>query len=89
MRNATCVRGDTNVKGSDSGDPTVKAWFSYMSPMIGESLSVTIKGENSQRTLPMSNHKQWSSPMSATYENQALFHILRFGNEALDHIGRK
>ena len=43
-----------------------------MSPMIGESLSVTIQGENSQRILLMSNHKQWSSPMSATYENQAL-----------------
>ena len=45
---------------------------SHMSPMIGESLSVTIRGENSQRILPMSSHKQWSSPMSATYENQAL-----------------
>ena len=40
-----------------------------MSPMIGESLSVTIQGE---RILLMSSHKQWSSPMSATYENQAL-----------------
>ena len=43
-----------------------------MSPMIGESLSVTIQGENSQRILLMSSHKQWSSPMSATDENQAL-----------------
>ena len=45
---------------------------SHMSPMIGESLSVTIQGENSQRILLMSSHKQWSSPMSATYENHAL-----------------
>ena len=45
---------------------------SHMSPMIGESLSVTIQEENSQRILLMSSHKQWSSPMSATYENQAL-----------------
>ena len=44
---------------------------SHKSPMIGESLSVTIQGENSQRILLMSSHKQWSSPMSATYENQA------------------
>ena len=44
---------------------------SHMSPMIGELLSVTIQGENSQRILLMSSHKQWSSPMSATYENQA------------------
>ena len=43
---------------------------SHMSPMIGESLSVTIQGENSQRILLMSSHKQWSSPMSATHENQ-------------------
>ena len=41
-----------------------------MSPMIGE--SVTIHGENSQRILLISSHKQWSSPISATYENQAL-----------------
>ena len=40
---------------------------SHMSPMIGESFSVTIQGENSQRILLMSSHKQWSSPMSATY----------------------
>ena len=46
---------------------------SHMSSMIGESLSVTIQGENSQRILLMSSHKQWSSPMSATYENQAIF----------------
>ena len=45
---------------------------SHMSAMIGESLSVIIQGENSQRILLMSNHCQWSSPMSATYENQAL-----------------
>ena len=45
---------------------------SHMSPMIGESLSVTIQGENSQRILLMSSQKQWLSPMSATYENQAL-----------------
>ena len=44
---------------------------SHMSPMIGESLSVIIQGENSQRILLMSNHRQQSSPMSATYENQA------------------
>ena len=44
---------------------------SHMSSMIGESLSVTIQGENSQRILLMSSHKQWSSPISATYENQA------------------
>ena len=40
--------------------------------MIGELLLVTIQGENSQRILLVSSHKQWSSPMSATYENQAL-----------------
>ena len=45
---------------------------SHMSPMIGESLSVIIQGENSQRILLMSNHRQWLSPMSATYENHAL-----------------
>ena len=45
---------------------------SHMSPMIGESFSVTLQGENSQRILLMSSHKQWSSPISATYENQAL-----------------
>ena len=44
---------------------------SHMSLMTGESLSVTIQGENSQRILLMSSQKQWSSPMSATYENQA------------------
>ena len=49
---------------------------SHMSPMIGESLSVTIQGENSQRILLMSSHKQWPSPMSATYENQALQKII-------------
>ena len=43
----------------------------HMSPMIGESLSVIIQGENFQRILLMSNHRQWLSPMSATYENQA------------------
>ena len=31
---------------------------SHMSPMIGESLSVIIQGENSQRILLMSNHRQ-------------------------------
>ena len=41
--------------------------------MIGESLSVIMQGENSQRILLMSNHRQWLSPMSATYDNQALF----------------
>ena len=41
-----------------------------MSPMFGESLSVIIQVENSQRILLMSNHRQWLSPMSATYENQ-------------------
>ena len=49
---------------------------SHMSPMIGESLSVTIQG--AQMILLMSSHKQWSSPMSATYENRALkpgFHL--------------
>ena len=30
---------------------------SHMSPMIGEALSVTIQGENSQRILLMSSHK--------------------------------
>ena len=34
----------------------------------------------------MSSDKQWSSPI---YENQALFPILCFGNEALHHIGLK
>ena len=52
-----------------------------MSPMIGESLSVTIQGENSQRILLMSSHKQWSSPMSATYENQAYSSQLRIMKE--------
>ena len=40
---------------------------SHMSPMIGESLSVIIQGENSQRILLISNHRLWLSPMSATY----------------------
>ena len=40
--------------------------------MIGESLSVIVQGENSQRILLMSNYRQWLSSMSATYENQAL-----------------
>ena len=31
---------------------------SHMSPMIGESLSVIIQGENSQAILLMSNHRQ-------------------------------
>ena len=43
-----------------------------MSQMIRESLSVVIQGENSQRSLLKSDHRQWSSQMSATYENQAL-----------------
>ena len=43
-----------------------------MSPMVGDLLSVVIRGENSQRILLMSNHRQWTSPTSATYENQAL-----------------
>ena len=56
----------------DKRDVFTKAWSgSHMSPMIGESLSVTIQGENSQRILLMSSHKQWSLPMSATYKNQA------------------
>ena len=50
-----------------------------MSPMIGESLSVTIQGENSQRILLMSSHKQWSSPISVTYENQAIGVFNSFG----------
>ena len=45
---------------------------SHMSPMIGKSLSVTIQGENSQRILLMSSHKQWSSPMSAACEKPGL-----------------
>ena len=31
---------------------------SHMSPMIGKSLAVIIQGENSQRILLMSNHRQ-------------------------------
>ena len=45
---------------------------SHTLPMIGESLSVNIQGANSQRILLTSNHRQRTSPMSATYENQAL-----------------
>ena len=40
--------------------------------MVGDALSVVIQGENSQRILLISNHRQWTSPTSATYENQAL-----------------
>ena len=43
-----------------------------MLSMVGDLLSVIIEGENSQRILFMSNHRQWTSPMSVTYENQAL-----------------
>ena len=46
---------------------------SHMSAIIGQSLSVTIQGESSQRILLMSAQRQWSSPMSVTYENQALY----------------
>ena len=46
-----------------------------MSPMVGDALSVAIRGENSQRILLVSNHRQWTSPTSATYENQALLLI--------------
>ena len=41
---------------------------SHMSQMIGESLSVIIQGENSQRSLLKSDYRQWLSQMSATYE---------------------
>ena len=58
---------------------------SHMSPMIGESLSVIIQGENSQRILIMSNHRQWLSPTSATYENQALTQI----PAVLKYLGKK
>ena len=44
---------------------------SHMSPMMDESLSAVIQGENLQRILPKSDHRQRSSPMLATYENQA------------------
>ena len=44
---------------------------SHMSPMVSDSLSVLIQVKNSQRISLMSNHRQWTSPMSATYENQA------------------
>ena len=57
------------VSGCAMGSPVKPG--SHMSPMIGESLSVTIQGENSQRILLMSSHEQWSSPMSTTYEDQA------------------
>ena len=40
-----------------------------MSPMVGDSLSVVIQGENLQKILLMSNHRQRTS---ATYENQVL-----------------
>ena len=43
-------------------DNFVKPGF-HMLPMIGESLSVIIQGEYSQRILLMSNHRQWLSPM--------------------------
>ena len=45
---------------------------SHTSPMVGDSLSVVIRGENLQRILHISNHRQWTSPTSAIYENQAL-----------------
>ena len=46
---------------------------SHMSPIVGDLLSVIIEGKNSQsqRISLMSNHRQWTSPMSATHENQA------------------
>ena len=47
---------------------------SRMLLIVGESLLVIIQGENLQRTLLKSNERQGSSPtpISATYENQAL-----------------
>ena len=45
---------------------------SHTSPMVGDSLSVVIRGENLQRILHISNHRQWTSPTLAIYENQAL-----------------
>ena len=44
--------------------------FSYVAD-VGESLSVVIQEEISQRNLLKSDHRQWSPQMSATYENQA------------------
>ena len=44
---------------------------SHMLPMVGDLLSVIIQGKNSQRIPLMSNYWQWTSPTSATYENQA------------------
>lgn len=40
--------------------------------MVGDSLSVIIQGKNPARILIMSVHRQCSSPLSATYKNQAL-----------------
>ena len=45
---------------------------SHMLPMVADSLSVVVRGENLQRILHISNHRQWTSPTSAIYENQAL-----------------
>ena len=51
---------------------------SHMLLMIGESLSIIILLENSQRILLVSNNLQWTSPMSATYEDSAQATILNF-----------
>ena len=37
---------------------------SHASPMVGDSFSVFIRGENLQRILHISNHRQWTSPTS-------------------------
>ena len=47
----------------------------HISSKVGDSLSVIIQGENSQRILLMNNHRQWNSPISTTYENQTLSNI--------------
>ena len=44
--------------------------------MVGESLLVIIQGENSQRILLMSNHRQWTLPMLATCKNQTSIYII-------------
>ena len=59
-----------NISAQLERAPTIKP-DSHMSPMVADSLSVVIRGENSQRILLMSNHRQWTSPTSAIYENQA------------------
>ena len=46
------------------------AWFSYVTRMISESLSV-ITELNSQRILLINNNRQRSSLMLVTHENQA------------------